>query len=300
MYAGFPVAMLQLLRCPQDAGALRLATPAPAGGLLREGTLRCEACPARYTVADGIVRLFDATALDSVSRHEHVQRDQGAHKDTFLWESAALSSMEVRPVIDSLQPLAGATVLEMGCGKGRFTIRMAERGAAVLAMDFSLAVLETLASRLQSDWRVGIVQADCTRTAVAPRAFDRALSTLVSNLPSLQHVHAMCRIAAAALVERGRFVIDAHHHSLRHRVRREPQRGHYPESGIFRYLFRGTELREVCREHFKQVRCRPIQVTLPLLGRVGMQSVALSRTTERLPLLNQLGELLLGVAEQPR
>lgn len=300
MNPGFPSDLLQLLRCPLDTGVLHLDATGQRDEFVRNGTLRCEGCQAQYAIADGIVQLFDPSALDSVSRHEHLRRDQGASRDSFKWEAAALSQMEVLPVMESLQPLAGTLVLELGCGKGRFTTRMAQSGAAVLAMDFSLAVLQTLAMRLQPGWHVGLVQADCTKVMVAPRSFNRVLSTLVSNLPTHDHVHAMCRVAAIALSDRGRFVLDAHHHSLRERIRKTPQRGEYPDSGIFRYLFQGAELTGICRQHFEQVRCRPMQVTLPLLGRFGLHPVVLSRGAERLPLVNQLGELLLGVAEGPR
>jgi len=110
----------------------------------------------------------------------------------------------------------------------------------------------------------------------------------------------MYRVAANALTADGKFVFDVHHHSLREWIHRIPQAGHYPDSGIYRYLFRRKEIVDECGSFFERVRCRPIQITLPWIGRLGVQPVALSRMAERIPFFNLLGELLLGVAERPR
>lgn len=65
--------------------------------------------------------------------------------------------MEVIPTMESMQPLRGRLVLELGCGKGRFTTLVAKSAATVVAMDFSLAVMKRLASRIESRWRIGLV-----------------------------------------------------------------------------------------------------------------------------------------------
>ncbi|QLD88602.1 methyltransferase domain-containing protein [Natronomonas salina] len=49
---------------------------------------------------------------------------------------------EKRAVIDALEPLEGKRVLEVACGTGRFTVMLADRGADVVGMDISEAMLE--------------------------------------------------------------------------------------------------------------------------------------------------------------
>lgn len=300
MYQGFSFDLISRLRCPLDAGVLHLAGTAQHEGYILHGTLSCVECRTEYSITEGIVRLFDPSTLDRVSKHEHQRRDQGAAKDNFEWEGSASSQMEIVPTMESLQPLGGMSVLEVGCGKGRLTTIMARHSATIIAMDFSLAVLKRLASRVEPHWHIGLVQADCTKPAVASQSFQRALSTLVSNLPTFQHRHAMYRVVAEALTSDGRFVFNAHHHGLQQRFRNTPQAGHYPESEIFRYLFRRSEVVEECGMYFERVQCRPIQVTLPLIGRLGLQTVTFSRIAEKIPIVNQLGKLLLGVGERPR
>lgn len=300
MYQGYPSELIELLRCPKDAGVLGNTRAESSHTQLMDGALACAVCGNEVPIVDGIVRMFDPATLENVGGHEFQQREQGAAKDDFRWETAALSRMEMIPTLESMQPLDGMLVLELGCGKGRFTTLVAKSAASVVAMDFSLAVLTRLAARAEPHWRIGLVQADCTKSVVAPGGFQRVLSTLVSNLPTKGHRQAMYRVAADALAPDGKFVFTTHHYGLRQRLRGMPQAGHYAESGIFRYLFRSNEVVDECAEFFEHVRCRPIQITVPLADRLADQGVALSRVAETLPVLKHLRDLLLGVAELPR
>ncbi len=44
-------------------------------------------------------------------------------------------------IVDSLAPLVGRRILDLGCGKGRFSRRLAEQGATVIGLDVSPAML---------------------------------------------------------------------------------------------------------------------------------------------------------------
>jgi SAM-dependent methyltransferase len=213
--------------------------------------------------------------------------------------------MEMRPTLAALAPLNDQIVLELGAGTGRYTVELVKECRALLAVDFSARSLETLAAKLsdpgfQSRARVGLIQADVTRPCPAPRAFDRILSTLVSNLPTRTHRADMYRLAAGALRGGGTFVFSAHHYGPRQRVRREPIRGRYTEDGIYRRLLSKQEILDELGPYFGRVSCRPIQVALPFTYRwPGFPLESLSRLAERSPLLKQLGFLLLATARQP-
>lgn len=300
MYQGYPVELVPLLCCPLDNAELQAVAPSQTDPYLTQASLRCHQCGTHYPVEDGIVRLLDPAALDSESGHEHGIRDQQAVSYDPSTESSTWHRMEMLPTLAALEPLAGRTLLEMGCGNGRFTVRIAPIATVTIAVDFSLASLRTLARRLEPAWRIGLVQADATRISLRPGSFDRALSTLVSNLPTAEHRQRMLAIAASALRPDGRFVFSTHYHSLRSRLSRESRSRHYRAGGIYRYLFEPGEIIRETRPCFDRVACRPIQIAIPLAGRLGLPAVQLSRIAERLPLLRSLGELLLVEAEVPR
>jgi ubiquinone/menaquinone biosynthesis C-methylase UbiE len=48
---------------------------------------------------------------------------------------------EKRAVLDALNPLEDRTVLEIACGTGRFTVMLAERGADIVGLDISSAMM---------------------------------------------------------------------------------------------------------------------------------------------------------------
>src|SRR5438045_9385410 len=68
--AGFPCALLPLLRCSRDAGAMILAAELETGhaGII-QGTMKCTTCAAEYSIEDGIVRAMheaNNASLDGV------------------------------------------------------------------------------------------------------------------------------------------------------------------------------------------------------------------------------------------
>ena len=288
MERGFPAELLRLIRCAADDGTLDTG-PQPAS--IVNGTARCSHCGRGYPIDNGILRLLEGWVPDPESAHEARLRDSIASNGDYVEQFRAnqadqrFDQMEMGPAL----PPAAAS---------------ADR-RALLAIDFSARSLERLATKLsapglQGGARVGLVQADITRLRLASHAFDRILSTLVSNLPTRGHRTAMYRLAAGSLRGDGSFVFSAHHYGLRQRVRREPIDGRYSEDGIYRRL---SSRREILRElgvFFRQASCHPIQIVFPFTFRwPRFPMEAVSRLAERSPLLGQLGFLLLATARRP-
>ena len=299
MSAGFPSPLVALLRCPFDGQSVEPVTVHGAGTRIVNGVLRCAACAREFAVSDGIVRLVDVAALHPESLREMQRRDErsasiatGARSE---WTSAHADRLEAGPTIRALGPHAGAVVAELGCGTGRFTLPLASQASAVVAIDFSDASLDVLGRKLGDVANVGLVQADVTALRLAPRAFDRVLSTLHSNLPSRAHRAAALRLAAEALRDDGRSVVSMHYHGLRDILFRVPREGYYPDSAIYRYHMTPAEARREAAPFFSQVRCERVGVSLP-----GVRSLAVSRCAQRLSVLRGFARILLAVAERPR
>ncbi len=114
----------------------------------------------------------------------------------------------MKEVLASIAP--GQTVLDYGCGVGRWTREFARRGAAVTALDFSATMLAEAKSRTEAAGLAGrcrFLQADVTALETAER-FD-----LIVGVTVLQHVLDDGRLAqtiarlARHLSPRGRLVI---------------------------------------------------------------------------------------------
>jgi SAM-dependent methyltransferase len=235
--------------------------------------------------------------MDDESAHERRRRDDFAEEDyRFSIAQPLENEMEMVSTLGALAP-CGRVVLELGCGTGRYTMPLARESKMLLAVDFSIRALHIVANNLPSHANVGLAHVDIAHFAVAPRAFDACLSTCVSSL-SPAHRRTMYQAVGAGLGE-GPFVFSTHFHNQRRRLGGIPQAGRYGEGGIFRYFFRRTEIQREVQQYFATVRVWPIKIRLPLLARLGLPAVTLSRYCERLPLVNRLGELLLVTATRP-
>jgi SAM-dependent methyltransferase len=297
MYRGFPATAFDMLRCPRDGGALYCAFD---GEFVRTGTASCRKCAASYPIEEGIVRLFEPEELDRVNQENLVVFEHNSATESIEHELTEESLAELVPMMEALAPLDGFRVLELGCGKGRYTVRIAAQASFVMAVDFSIAALRKVASRVEATWNIALVQADVCRPVSQLEVFDRVLCTLTSNLPSQTHRRELYQAAARALKPDGWFVHGAHHYNLRTWLQRVPRHGFYEDHRIYRYLSGRRELAEETRAGFDAVECRPIQISLPFTRRFGLATAATSFRLEKIPVLNHFGELLLVRARKPR
>ena len=107
--------------------------------------------------------------------------------------------------LGGLERLAGRSVLEAGCGAGRFTEVLLDAGARVLACDLSRAV-EANHANFRGRSAYFVCQADLMALPVAPGAFD-----VVVALGVLQHTprpEAAARALASALRPGGLLALD--------------------------------------------------------------------------------------------
>jgi len=122
-----------------------------------------------------------------------------------LVEPAVERVLEVRP---------GERVLEIACGNGQFSRRLAELGASVLATDFSEPMLER--ARAHGDG-VEYRQADATdKAALAALGAAGPFDALVCSMAIMDivDIEPMARAAAVLLAPRGRFVFSTLHPSF--------------------------------------------------------------------------------------
>lgn len=176
------------------------------GTLQEEGTamLACRRCKARYPIDGGVPRFVPASnyaASFGVQWNEHrlTQLDSHTGKD--------ITRKRLLEVSGWREDLRGESVLEAGCGAGRFTEILLAMGAVVCSFDYSSAVEANAASNGPSD-RLTLFQADIFDVPAALGSFDKVLC-----LGVLQHTPDPAR-AFRSLVRHlkpgGQIVIDVY------------------------------------------------------------------------------------------
>jgi 2-polyprenyl-6-hydroxyphenyl methylase/3-demethylubiquinone-9 3-methyltransferase len=84
----------------------------------------------------------------------------------------------LRAIVESAGSLWGRRVLDLGCGKGRFGRALAERGACVVGLDLSTAMLAEAAG-------IDRVRASARRLPFAPASFDLVIAVeMFEHLPA--------------------------------------------------------------------------------------------------------------------
>ena len=305
MIQGFPYQLISELRCTHDGASLQLdqkCQMSEDGTCVRHGTLSCTDCSASFAINDGILDMLDADALDVESRHEKQLRNETASSQQVTgpaWYENEQNLSEIIPTLEALSVNSGMTMLELGCGDGRYTVQLAGMCKWIVALDFSVESLRILAQRCKNLKNVVLVLGDISSVKVGSAHFDRVFSTLASNLPTREHRQTMYHLATQALKPDGRFVFSAHHHGPRQRLSGEEKSGRYTHGGIYRYNFTVSECNAEVRPYFKFVITRPIQIHLPFARKLPLSIVDQSRFLERIPLLNHFGNLILCTAEHP-
>ena len=126
---------------------------------------------------------------------EGYAQDLRQHLTQRLWQDRRL----IVPWLNSMRPLQGSRILEIGCGTGSSTVAMAEQGAEVVGVDIDTDALEVARVRLQAHaLKAELVSQNITEFDVAGGRFDVAIF-----FACLEHMTLPERLAGLASVWRG-------------------------------------------------------------------------------------------------
>lgn len=298
MIKGFPGQLIDLIRCNRDGGELAIERLAADGDCIIQGSLKCVKCGTGFKIQDGILDMLgEEINGDKLSLYEMQMRDKIASDAVYNAAEtfSELDKMEVPSTLQRAGQYCKKTILELGCGTGRFTRILAENCNAILAVDFSKESLAVNARLMPANKAVGLVRTDVSKLRLRPNSFDLALSTLYSNLPSSEIRISSTKAVYDALKPNGRYVLSAHHHEIRERLKGIKPAGEY-DNGIFYQSFTKQSLRQELEDCFSKIDFSTICIWLPYISRFEAIRVPLSKISEKIPGINNLGALLLATA----
>ncbi len=288
--------MSSWLRCPHDRSGLLLQWPVPAAPKDLDGELQCSVCGRSYPVETGIPRFLTEKSNDlcELQRFEMELRDNQyrARPDggAEAWDAPELDAIKA-----ALGDSGGLSVLDAGCGVGKFNSALRNAGC-VLGIDFSWEGLIRFQRPVCAS--LGLVQADITRMPFRDHVFDVALSCQVlSHVPTVDLRSQFLSELARVLKPGGRLILTAMHYSFRYRRREIPQEA--VEDGSFYHRFEVEEFRELLSEWFTILLVHGYWIYLPktywLFVALGSKRVYWDRIWRSYPLSLTYGKYLLAV-----
>jgi len=298
MNHGFPVKLIDYIRCSKDEGILELIDPHDDNASIFQGRIKCQECGSIYKIKEGVLDLFDKRkVLDPQSLYELYARDaiaKKSHADSYQ-EANLLDEMEISSTIRRMGNIRGKSIVEIGCGTGRYTRQLAESCDSIIAVDFSKESLFINSKLMPQKNNVRFVHADISKLNLKPNSFDLSFSTLYSNFPSFKIRSASTKKIYNALKPNGRYILSAHHHDIRERLRGIPAEGQY-NNGIYYKSFTAKSLQAELQDYFSNIEYTTICIWVPYISRIQATRVFVSKLCERIPLINKMGSLLLATA----
>jgi len=135
-----------------------------------------------------------------IGRHEAVVASRfDMLRGRFKGEVAA-DDPRLLAVVESMSPLAGRRVLDLGCGKGRFYRALSDKGARVVGVDLCAGMLAEATG-------LDRVRATARRLPFGPASFDRVMAVEVFEHLAPQSLDVVCAEVRRVLRPGGKFVI---------------------------------------------------------------------------------------------
>lgn len=164
--------VLERLAAPESLGPLVLEGADYRNGAVQKGRL-VDSTTGRSWDVEGAIPRFVRNEGYTASFGHQWNRFRRTQLDSYTGKPISRDRL-IRASKWDLADLKGASVLEVGCGAGRFTEVLLAAGADVTAVDFSNAVDACWANHGASG-RLAVVQADLFRLPLRPASFDYVL-----------------------------------------------------------------------------------------------------------------------------
>ncbi|MEW5858710.1 MAG: methyltransferase domain-containing protein [Cyanobacteriota bacterium] len=202
--------LLSWLSCPQCRGTLSLSEAKSSDDKIESGSLDCAQCKNRYPIIRSIPRF--------------VPQDNYAGSFGFQWNRFRQTQLDSYSGLDisrdrflrstgwNPELLTGKTILDVGCGAGRFVEAALSFGAQVFAIDYSQAV-EACFSNFPNHPNLHVLQADIYTLPFKGECFD-----YVYCLGVLQHTpdpHQAFNALPSQLKPGGYIAVDVYQAGLR-------------------------------------------------------------------------------------
>lgn len=127
--------------------------------------------------------------------------------------------LEINNAIKKIDPKPGDVILDVGCGTGRITSKILEKGCKVVAIDFSgesLKICKSRCNELNLQDNIYLIKSDACNLPLKANIFDKCFSSEVfEQIPSEEERLRMLYELHRILKINGKLFLTTFNHSLR-------------------------------------------------------------------------------------
>ena len=177
--------LVDLLVCPACQVGFQLVVDSGSGDHIEAGHLDCPQCNRRVPIQGGVPRFVDSDKyVSSFSFQRNLVRkywDRG-----FAADPTTVSAFELKTGVPAGE-LKGKTVLDVGCGYGRFLGVVSDAGGRIVGVDLSTDSVELCQDKFGGRAGVDVIQADVLDLPFPKGADAAPVFDLIFSIGVLDH-----------------------------------------------------------------------------------------------------------------
>jgi ubiquinone/menaquinone biosynthesis C-methylase UbiE/uncharacterized protein YbaR (Trm112 family) len=223
----------------------------------------CKVCKRKYPLINGILSLMpeDFNTKDTqIAKSKRIeQRVRDEHADVYLdWFGPYTNSIEYEAICRIIKPDAEDTLVDLGCGVGRYTIPLSFLCKEIIAIDYSLKSLLVLKKEIEKNGikNISLIQADITMMPLKANAFDKIVcSQVFTFLPGRESRSRAAQKVNDVLKPNGRLVLTVFNNHLYRKIKlliglkgAYAKEGSHPTHNFYYFNFSRWDLHSFLKE----------------------------------------------------
>jgi ubiquinone/menaquinone biosynthesis C-methylase UbiE len=161
--------------------------------------------------------------------------------------------IEINYITNKLNISKGEIILDIGCGTGRITSKLLEKGSIVVGIDFSSESIKICKSRCNDrelSTNLHLIRADACNLPFKNSSFDKCIcSEIFEHIPSERERSKMINEANRVLRNQGTFLLTTFNYSVRKIIGRKRETPKDAALYIYRYDY--FSLKRILNYYFK-------------------------------------------------
>lgn len=260
-----------------------------------------ENCPVTSERDKETLKLFDKNGITVKEYWENATKGRDKGSETYDQRvNPYRHQVAVHMYLKHLAPQPSELILDAGCGTGRYTKKILEKGSKVISVDLSFYCLKVSKTKCEKyNKNQLLIVADVRNLPFKKNTFNKILMIEVyQHIPLSLHKTRVLQQLHENLKGKGTLVLSNYNFDLRCRLKKDKEA--LLNKAFYYYRYTWKELRDELETIFSDsIKVLPIMNIIPLASRLGKLGVFLDCLSSNIPFVSYVrGHQLLAVIKK--